>query len=139
MLEQENFFHKSLQSMIMKVCSRKKTFSPTHKIFEVFLQFLGNDPPFPTDQTPMENPRLWIRLLSHSELMYHFVVSFKAYPEAKISLIAQFSLGIFADLILRINFGRPRCAWLHSHEWTESSRCVCLTTSKKSSSYLSSF
>ena len=26
--------------------------------------------------------------------MYHFVVSFKAYPEAKISLIAQFSLGI---------------------------------------------
>ena len=80
--------------MTMKVCSRKKTFSPTHKIFEVLLQFWGNDPPLPTDQTSMENPGLRTRLLSHSKLMYHFVVSFKAYPEAKISLIAQFSLGI---------------------------------------------
>ena len=87
-------FHMSLQFMTMKVCLRKKTFSPTHKMFEVLLQFSGNDPPLPTDQTPMDNPGLRIRLLSHSKLMYQFVVSFKAYPEAKISLIAQFIPGI---------------------------------------------
>ena len=64
-----------------------------------------------------------------------------AYPHAKRRHRSSIQSWHIADLILGITFGIPWCAGPHPCECTESYWCiyVCLTTWKKSNSYLTLF
>ena len=74
--------------------------------------------------------------LGHWKSLYQFVVSVKAYLYAQNQHHSSIQCWHIAVLISRITFGRRWCVWPHPCEWTESNRCicVCLTTSKRTTS-----
>ena len=91
---------------------------------------------------PDTNGKPWVKnktiTVSHSKLLYQFVVSVEAYPYAKNKHRSSIQSWHIADLIWRITLGRLKYAWPHPYKWTGSNRCICvrLTTCKKSTSYL---
>ena len=67
---------------------------------------------------PEANGKPWVKnqavTVSHSKLLYQFVVSFEAYPYAKNQHHDSIKTWHILDLILRITFGRLRYACLKS-------------------------
>ena len=72
--------------------------------------------------------------VSHSKLLYQFVVFVEAYPYSKNQHHSSIQSWYIVDVILRITFGRSGYAWPHPYKSTESDRCICvlLSTYKKS-------
>ena len=71
--------------------------------------------------------------VSHSKLLYQFVVFVEAYPYSKNQHHSSIQSWYIVDVILRITFGRSGYAWPHPYKSTESDRCICvlLSTYKK--------
>ena len=91
---------------------------------------------------PDTDAKTWVKnqalTVSNSKLLYQVVVFVEAYPYAKKQHHCSIQSWHVWDLILRITFGRLRYAGPHPYKWTVSNSCicVCLTTCKKSFSYL---
>lgn len=80
------------------------------------------------------------KLVNYLKWLNQFTVSRDAYPYAKYQHHNAILSWHNADLILGVTFGTPRKASLNPYEWTESNRyfCVCLTTCRESTTFLSS-
>ena len=86
-------------------------------------------------------PKNQAATVSHSKLLYQFVVSVETYPYSKNQHHSSIQSWHIVDVILRITFGRSGYAWPHPYKSTESDRwiCVLLPTYKKWTSHLGLF
>ena len=122
-----HIFIRTYNSWPWKFAGGKKIFvaSPT-KILEIPYAIGGNAPSLltrPQWKTLCQEPYRYCKPL---EITINLLFLLKPIYVQKNQRHSSIQSEHIADLILRITSGRPRCAWPHPYEWTESNRFVYL-------------